>query len=419
MRADSLDIAVIGLGTAGGAAALFLAREGHRVTLFERVPEPSAVGAGIMLQPTGQYVLARLGLLDHVLARGARVESLRAETTRGRVLFDLSYADMGPDVIGIGLHRGVLFETLFGAVRREPVRLELGVAIESISPAQSGKRTLTDAHGETRGPYDLVVIADGARSHLAAEDGPQKRVAHYPWGALWFVGRDAEGSSTLRQVVRSTQRMVGLLPTGLGPGDARTPLVSLFYSLPVASFARWHEGFDTWKEEVATLAPRAAPVLAQIERPDQVLFAAYHDVVMRRWDAEALVHIGDAAHATSPQLGQGANLALVDAMILADCLRASPSVREALPIYSQRRRPHLGFYQLASRWLTPLFQSSFGALGLLRDWFMPLAGRIPPVQRLMVQSMTGTVQGLLRAPLSLPAPQKPAELMASSATPAP
>ncbi len=83
------------------------------------------------------------------------------------------------------------------------------------------RRTLTDAAGcSRRGPFDLVVIADGARSHLFAADGPRKRVAHYPWGALWFVGQDPglAAGAVLRQVLRGTQRMIGLLPTGLGPG---------------------------------------------------------------------------------------------------------------------------------------------------------------------------------------------------------
>jgi 2-polyprenyl-6-methoxyphenol hydroxylase-like FAD-dependent oxidoreductase len=412
-----LDVAVIGLGTAGGASALFLARAGHRVTLFERVAEPSAVGAGIMLQPTGQAALARLGLLERVLARAARVDSLRAETARGRVLFELAYADLGADLVGFGLHRGVLFETLYAAVRAEPVRLELGVAIESVGPCRAGKRALTDAAGGDRGAYDLVVVADGARSHLLAEDGPRKRVAHYPWGALWFVGRDpeAESGAVLRQVVRSTQRMIGLLPTGLGPGDARVPLVSLFYSLPVSRFEGWHEGFDAWKAEVASLAPRAAPVLAQIERPEQVLFAAYHDVVMKRWDGAGLVHVGDAAHAMSPQLGQGANLALVDAMVLADAVSASASLGEALAVYTRERRHHLGYYQFASRWLTPLFQSHRGLLGLVRDLFMPLAARLPPVRRLMVRSMTGTVRGFVRAPMALGAAEAPPRLPGAAA----
>ncbi len=148
MPEASLDIAVIGLGTAGGAAALFLAREGHRVTLFERIPEEtSAVGAGIMLGHRAG-VLSRLGCSIEVLARGARVDLLRAETTRGRVLFELSYADVGPDVIGsVGLHRGMLFETLLAAVRRERYTSRLSVAIEAIARPLASARSPTHAEG--------------------------------------------------------------------------------------------------------------------------------------------------------------------------------------------------------------------------------------------------------------------------------
>jgi 2-polyprenyl-6-methoxyphenol hydroxylase-like FAD-dependent oxidoreductase len=181
----------------------------------------------------------------------------------------------------------------------------------------------------------------------------------------------------------------------------------LFYSLPVRDFETWHKGFAAWKTEVATLAPRTAPVLEQITRPDQMLFAAYHDVVMRPWHGEGLVHVGDAAHAMSPQLGQGANLALMDAMVLADCLAEAGSLADALASYSRRRRRHLGFYQLASRWLTPFFQSSFPLVGIARDLFMPLVWRVPPFRRLMTLSMTGTMTGAFAAPLALPAAPRP------------
>ncbi|MFN7699424.1 MAG: FAD-dependent oxidoreductase, partial [Deltaproteobacteria bacterium] len=86
--ARSLDVGIVGAGTGGSAAALFLARAGHRVTLYERVEHPSPVGAGILLQPTGQAVLARLGLLGVILGRGARIERLRCRSASGRQIFD-------------------------------------------------------------------------------------------------------------------------------------------------------------------------------------------------------------------------------------------------------------------------------------------------------------------------------------------
>src|SRR5688500_3271156 len=116
----SLRVGVIGCGTAGAAAAILLARAGCTVTVLERVAEPGPVGAGIMIQPTGQAVLAQLGLLDDIVARGARIDRLWFRTHTGRTLVDLRYAAVNRAWFGIGLHRGVLFEALYAAARREP-----------------------------------------------------------------------------------------------------------------------------------------------------------------------------------------------------------------------------------------------------------------------------------------------------------
>ena len=93
MRA--LDVGIIGCGTAGSAAAVFLARAGHRVTLYERVPSPGPVGAGITLQPTGLHVVCRLGLYGHLVSRGARIDRLLCESKKRKSLVDLTYGDGG------------------------------------------------------------------------------------------------------------------------------------------------------------------------------------------------------------------------------------------------------------------------------------------------------------------------------------
>ncbi|AKF02868.1 FAD-dependent oxidoreductase [Sandaracinus amylolyticus] len=402
---DALDIGIVGAGTAGSAAALLLARAGHRVTLFERVPAPSAVGAGIVLQPTGQSVLARLGLLGSILERGARIDRLRCETDRKRVVVDIAYADVDARLFGIGLHRGVLFEALFDAARaQENVRVELGVEITGCE-LEHDRRVLVDTRGERHGPFDLIVVADGAGSRIASSD-VERRVSHYAWGALWCVLPDPERvyRGELYQVVRGARRMLGFLPTGRGPGERAENVVSLYWSLRADAVERWREsGLAPWKDEIVRLEPRAARVLDAIDAHERVLFAAYRDVVMPRWHGARMVWIGDAAHAMSPQLGQGANLALWDAMSLADAIEAHPTLESGLRAYSRARRPHLGFYQLATRWLTPFFQSDAAALGWLRDALMPIGLAIPYVKRRMVRSMAGIERGLVRAALPVDA----------------
>ncbi len=400
-----LDVGIIGGGTAGCAAALVLARQGHRVTLYERVPDPGPVGAGISLQPTGQHVLHRLRLLDHVLARGARIDRLLCETASRRTIVSLAYRTCGEGYFGLGLHRGVLFEALWGAVlATSSITVRTGVEIVDLERTRVPRgRGLVDREGGRHGPHELVVVADGARSQLRDDTSTSKRAVPYPWGALWFVGRDERPrddarTPLLHQVCDGTQRFLGMLPTGLGPGpiEGKPPLVSLFWSIRTDTREAWRRrGLTAWKDEVRALAPEADGVLAQIEDEAQVLFAGYHDVVMHRWATRDVVYLGDAAHATSPQLGQGANLALWDAMELGDALATEPrDVAAALGRYSRAREQHLAYYQVTTRWLTPFFQSDATWLGPLRDVAMPLLCSVPFTARMMTRSMLGVASGL-------------------------
>lgn len=396
---------MIGCGTAGAASALFLARAGHRVTVFEAVDDPGPVGAGIMIQPTGMAVLARLGLLEGVLARGSRVARLHCVTAAGRDVIDLEYTDVHPRAYGLGLHRGVLFGELFDAVKREPdVELLCGHPVDGLRRV-GARRTVLEADGGEHGPFDLVVVADGARSQLRDDAPLMHRERRYPWGALWFIADDPERAfdGVLHQVVDSTRAMLGLLPSGLGPTGS-TPCVSMFWSLRLDSFDAWERaGLAAWKDRVAALEPRAAALLAQIQRPEDVLLASYWDIVLSPWNTDAVVYLGDAAHATSPQLGQGANLALVDAAVLVDVLADARTLREGLQAYSRAREDHLAYYQVATRLLTPFFQSDHAWLGWVRDALMGPACRLPYVRERMVRTMCGLDRGVLVAdPLPMP-----------------
>lgn len=405
-----LDVGVVGAGTAGTAAALLLARAGHRVTLLERVPEPGPVGAGIVLQPTGQAVLQRLGLLPPVRQRGARIDRLRCVTGRGREVFALDYRSVwgpsGEERFGLGLHRGVLHQTLLHAVRAEP-RIELRCGVDVEVPVPSAERVaLRSTDGERVGTHDLVVIADGARSGLRAHAGLRHRERPYAWGALWHVAPDPEHvyAGELYQVVRGTGSMLGLLPTGRGPDPDSPPQVSLFWSLRADRLPAFRSApLRAWKDAVLRDEPRAAFVVEALHDPEQLLFASYRHVTMPRWHGDRIVLLGDAAHAMSPQLGQGCNLALVDAAVLADAIEQAPSVPAALDRYTRLRKAHLRYYQWATRALTPFFQSDLTWLSWLRDGLMPLATTIPWIRRQMCRSMAGHMTGVLRAPLSLSA----------------
>jgi 2-polyprenyl-6-methoxyphenol hydroxylase-like FAD-dependent oxidoreductase len=405
-----LRIAVVGAGTAGAAAALFLSRAGHEVVVFERVPEPGPVGAGIMMQPSGLLVLERLGLAGRIIDRGSRVARLVCETPAGLPILDLHYAMLAEGLFGVGLHRGVLFETLHGALVASGARLRCGVAVARVRGARSGRMELVGDDGRGLGVFDVVAVCDGARSRIRdAMPSLTRTVRPYPWGALWYIGhdRDSAHAGQLRQLVRGARQMVGLLPTGLGPGEGEIPLVSLFVSTRADTVdAVRARGLEAWKDEVRSIAPMAAPVLDQIGDFGQLTFASYYDVIMPRWHAHRAVLLGDAAHATSPQLGQGCNLALYDAAALADAVEAEDTVDAALARYTASRRAHLAYYQLATRWLTPFFQSDHDWLGALRDALLGPACALAFVRREMVRSMAGTKTGILWGSLETRMPSK-------------
>src|SRR5690606_10938580 len=158
-----------------------LARDGHRVEVFERVPQPGSVGAGFLLQPSALQVLWRMGLLPQVLAHGAVVERLFGDTPCGRAVMEMRYDGLDPRLAGIGLQRGALFSILASAFEgRGGVRAGL-----AITRLEDDGRVLVDAGGGRHGPYDLVVVADGAASLLRGHAGRVRLDKPYPWGAPW------------------------------------------------------------------------------------------------------------------------------------------------------------------------------------------------------------------------------------------
>lgn len=400
MPLGRLRVAIIGAGTAGTASAIFLARAGHEVHLYERAQQPAAVGAGILLQPSGMAVLQRLGLLEKILDHGARNDRLFGTNHRGRVVLDVHYRTLGKDKFGLGLHRGALFSILWNAALECGVTPHVGSEISGIEQSDAQARIFAgDSH---LGDFDCVVIANGTHSHLRDNLGIPHSVQPYPWGALWaLIPDDGVHRGELRQWYRNADQMLGIMPTGFAYGEPDQAVLSLFWSLPLTQATTWQErGLDALKRDILALAP-VAPVLEHIHSLEQLTFASYADVQMPYWHTKRVVCIGDCAHATSPQLGQGANLALIDAWILTQQLTKADRVNEALGAYSRERSGHLRYYQQASRWLTPFFQSHSRIASMARDAALGPICRLPYVSTQMVTTLCGIKAGWLSGTLNI------------------
>lgn len=390
----ALDIAVAGCGPAGLAAALLLRRDGHRVRLFERFAQARPIGSGIILQPTGLAVLQTLGLAPAALAAGARITRLLGRAgVHGPVVLDVRYAALGArGAFGIGLHRAALFDILHSAVAAAGVDLETDRAI--VGRTADPRPRLRFARGEESPPFDLIVDALGAGTPLAP---PAGRALAY--GALWasldWPADCALNPAALEQRYIRASVMAGVLPIGRAPGGAG-PQAALFWSLRADRLDAWRAaGLPAWKAAVAGLWPATAPLLAQIVQPEQLTFARYAHRTLAAPAEPGLVHIGDAWHSTSPQLGQGANMALLDAYALAKALRESSDLPAALARYVGLRRRHVRLYQAMSALFTPVYQSDGWLLPLVRDRLVGPISTLWPAT--VIQA--GMVSGLIGAPL--------------------
>ena len=391
MAGRKLRVAVVGCGSAGPAAAVLLKHAGHEVILFERAPLCKAVGAGFLLQPSGMAVLEELGIRESVLAHAGKVERLHVVTRDKRTLLDLRYPELGEGMFGAGLHRPVLLHFLMEAMQTAKVEVRWNAEITGIARS-AGHWSLTVADGSVERGFDLLIVADGARSTLRGKLGLKGTDRGYPWGAHWFIGenRGSFPEHDLHQVVQGTRKLSGFLPTGRDRGGSED-LVSLFWSIKLADDAAWRaKPLDEWKENVLALCPRSAVLLDQIVSWDQILTARYGDVRMSRWDGDGVVVLGDAGHAMSPQLGQGVNLALADASCLASCMERLP-LQEALARYTRERRWPLGYYRFATRQLTPWFQSDHEWLTPIRHAYFRTMQHIPPARKFMTKTMAGLV----------------------------
>lgn len=393
-RPRPADIAVVGAGPAGLAVALMLARQGRRVMVHERFATPRPVGAGFMLQPTGLQVLDGLGLTPRVEACGQRIDHiLGREARRGRVVLDVRYNDLKHPRPAVGIHRAAMFAILFEAC------LEAGVDFETdreIVAADAGR--LVDSGGRRSTPFNVVIDASGARSAIAGGLGMERR--DLAWGALWttvpWPGAPFDPAA-LEQVYLGASRMLGLLPCGVLPGAPDAPLATFFWSLKTEIWPDWHAlGLGAWKDHCLRLWPELTPVLDAITDREQMTLASYGHHTLARPVGDRLAVIGDAAHATSPQLGQGVNMALLDARALADALASETDLTAALSAYARVRRWHIRLYQALSLGFTPFYQADGRLLPWVRDHILGKAARLPLSPRLLA----ATVSGLLLDPRS-------------------
>ena len=275
-----------------------------------------------MLQPTGQAALARLGLLAEIEALGARVDRLHGVTDKGATIFDLAYADLDARYYAIGIHRAALHGALWRAFADCNASLETGRALRASSPFPAARRRCSMRAARPDRRFDLVLDASGARSPLrGAVTGHSAKP--FAYGAVWASVPDLGlASGRLAQRYVAARVMIGYLPIGRAEANG-PPLAALFWSLKTADYDAWRANFVAVARPHRRSLARAKPNIERLQDPDDLALASYVHFTAARPFRGPLALVGDAAHATSPQLGQGANNGLLDALALRDALASA------------------------------------------------------------------------------------------------
>jgi 2-polyprenyl-6-methoxyphenol hydroxylase-like FAD-dependent oxidoreductase len=269
---------------------------------------------------------------------------------------------------------------LHNRMRRSSVRLVTGTEIADIELGY-----LSDTRGGRHGPFDLVIVADGAHSALRSRRMPEARAPLYPWGCLWATVPEVAGigaAGLLQQRVRGTREMMGLLPIGGGR-------LTLYWSVPADA----PNDVGSFRQGALALWPEAAKAIEHAAETGNLTHATYRHVALPKWSDGNVLFLGDAAHGTSPQLGQGANLGLVDAWTLADSIATGDGLDSALALFARRRTATVRYYRHASHLLTPFFQSQYAPLGWFRDAFMGWSCRLPVLRPMMTRTLAGLQRG--------------------------
>jgi 2-polyprenyl-6-methoxyphenol hydroxylase-like FAD-dependent oxidoreductase len=316
-------VIVVGGGIAGLSAAIALRRTGNEPVVLERAPRVDPVGAGITLFANAMRALDRLGVGEAVAAQGAAATRSAILTSDGRELTRVP-SDLLEGTIA--LHRADLQAEL--AAASGDVRL--GVEVTAVEQGEDGVVARSTDGSEERG--DLLVGADGLSSVVrsAIADAPIRYAGYTAWRGVSSVPVEA---GRLTESWGVGERF-GLVDIGRGRTYwfATKNAPEGESDEPGGRKAEIRRRFSGWHE----------PIAAVVEATDErtILRNDVHYVEpLSRWSDGRVVLVGDAAHATTPGVGQGAALAIEDAIALADQIDRRDELATGLAEYESIRRP--------------------------------------------------------------------------------
>ena len=317
-------IAIIGGGIGGLSIARELALRGVQSTVVERAAQLNPVGAGIIMNPNAMRVLERNGLADEVRRDSWPYLTRETRDQRGRLLATRDYRplyDSGKLSQGALVHRAHLLDVLYRSL--PPGTVTFGKT--------ASRRDFADA--------DLVIGADGIRSQVREEVFGPVQPVYMGYRSHRLVMDNVAGARCFTEYMGRGQR-IGLVPIN----DKR-----LYVWTTYNAFRDQGPDLDLARRFAQFTAPELQRLFAALPPAASIITTEIEELWLEQWFSKDVVLLGDAVHAMTPNIGQGAGMAMEDAAVLAEELAGSARIADALENYARRRKPRVEMVMRISR----------------------------------------------------------------------
>jgi 2-polyprenyl-6-methoxyphenol hydroxylase-like FAD-dependent oxidoreductase len=324
-------VLVVGGGIGGLSAGVALRQAGIAVDVAELHPEFNVYGVGIIQPSNALRALDTLGLADACTEQGSPYGAIDLHAASGHKFSTVGPPQLGRFLPHNGISRRILHSILHDGARANGVGCRMGLSVTALDNREDGV-TVTFTNG-TKEDYDLVIGADGVyskvRSLVFGEFKPR-----YVGQSVWRYAFDRPADLTTGHMYFGRNTRVGLIP--MTKDRMYMFLLSCEGENPVIKAEDLLPRMKALLEEYS--APLVRQAAEQITDPEGIIYRPLETLLMPApWHKNRVVIIGDAAHATIPQLGQGASLAIEDAVVLAELLKTGQPVSQVLDSFMLRR----------------------------------------------------------------------------------
>ena len=378
-------IAVVGAGPAGLTAALAARKLGLPVRVFEQAADFKQVGGGIMIHSNGQRVLDALGLLESFQPQMVTLTRGVIEGLRGKILAEIDFTELDiPFNRAAVVWRYQLQEHLLDAAEKAGIEVDFNHRLEDLSVDKNRAELRFENGAEF--VADVLIAADGTNSGAREKSGLEFRKIAV--GEGWVRGSSGHKLSNraFREIWGDDGRRFGIAPL-------TDDKIYFFARVPLGAWEEIRDnGLEEWIGSWRDFQD-AVEILRGVEDWQKINYSELFEIRAAEWAKPPVFLVGDAAHAMTPNLGQGANSAMVDALVLAQMLASAQengrSLAEVGREYAALRRPFVTKIQTMARQNGQLAASTSAPSRFLRNILFAATKHLGFVRRKNMQVFAG------------------------------